>query len=156
VEAAEGGDGGGVDAAEGFADEGDDLVPFGDGVGVVARVGGDKAFACGVVEGALGGLAALFGAEDLVEKALLCAAEGEVVALSGGGGAAAVGGAAAEGGAAWEGGVDFDFVEDVGAGGGGGDVDDVRDVTVVVDGVPRLELRRRRPVVGAAALVTQE
>ena len=31
----EGGDGGAVDAAEGFGDEGDDLVALGDAVGVV-------------------------------------------------------------------------------------------------------------------------
>ena len=67
MEAAEGGNGGGVDTAEGLADERDDLVTLGEAVSVVAGVGGDVALTGGVVEGALGGLPALLGAEDLIE-----------------------------------------------------------------------------------------
>ena len=69
VEAAEGEDGGGGNAAKGLGDDGDHLVAIGEGVGVVPGVGGDVAVAGGVVERGLVRLAALLGAEDLVESA---------------------------------------------------------------------------------------
>ena len=88
VETAEGEDGGGGDAAKGLGDDGDHLIALGEGVGVVPGVGGDVAVAGGVVERGLVRLAALLGAEDLVEQVLLGVAKGKVVALDGGGGAA--------------------------------------------------------------------
>ena len=71
--------------------------------------------------------------EDTEEQVLLGVAEGEVVALSGGGGAATAARASAERVARdAEGGVDLNLVEHVGAGGGGGDTDGVGDVAGVV------------------------
>ena len=61
VEAAEGEDGRGGDAAKGLADDGDHLVALGEGVGIVPGVGGDVAVAGGVIEGRLVGLATLLG-----------------------------------------------------------------------------------------------
>ena len=64
MEPVEGVDGGAVDAAQRLGDEGDDVVALGDGVGVVARVGGHVAVAGGVVEGGVGGLATRSATQD--------------------------------------------------------------------------------------------
>ena len=157
VEAAEGANSGGGNAAKGLTYERDHLVAFGEAVGIVAAVGGDVAVPGGVVEWGLVGLATLLGAEDLPEQSLLGVAKGQMVAFYRGGGTAVCLRAAAQPTVgAREGGVALDLVEHMGAGWGGGGGDDVRDVSVVVHRVPLFELCRGGAVVGAIAFVAQD